>query len=92
VPASDPKISTNSSDAPSATRACSANCSVVANKTVSLTSFLNRIEVAEVLLRDRQYLARGAAPSDRPHYHFAPACAPPSIRMFSPFTIGADSR
>jgi hypothetical protein len=22
----------------------------------------------------------------------APACAPPSIRMFSPFTIGADSR
>ena len=25
-------------------------------------------------------------------YHLAPACAPPSIRMFSPFTIGADCK
>src|SRR5437879_1685590 len=28
----------------------------------------------------------------RTYYHLAPACAPPSIRMFSPFTMGADSK
>ncbi len=26
------------------------------------------------------------------HYHLAPAWAPPSMRMFSPFTMGADSK
>jgi len=45
-----------------------------------------------LLAREPSDARSSDANSSRLRYHLAPACAPPSMRMFSPFTIGADSR